>query len=68
MLIVHTGKPYTIEYLMALLKFDSANQFRLVFDPTAPADIVLAIGDDWSNPIRCRRHVLPVFYLRVIPG
>ena len=53
MLIVHTGKPYTIEYLMALLKFDSANQFRLVFDPTAPADIVLAIGDDWvkSNPM-----------------
>ena len=53
MLIVHAGKPYAIKYLMALMKFDSANQFRLVFNPAAPADIMLVIGADWvkSNPM-----------------
>jgi len=53
MLIVHTGKPYTIKYLMTLMKFDSANQFQMVFNPGAPADIVLALGADWakSNPM-----------------
>jgi polyisoprenyl-teichoic acid--peptidoglycan teichoic acid transferase len=53
MLIVHTGKPYTVKYLMTLMKFDSANQFQMFFDPGAPADIVLVIGADWvkSNPM-----------------
>jgi LCP family protein required for cell wall assembly len=53
MLIVHTGKPYTIKYLMTLMKFDSANQLLVVFDPAAPADLVLALGTDWakSNPM-----------------
>jgi LCP family protein required for cell wall assembly len=53
MLIVHTGKPYTIKYLMTLMKFNSANQFQMVFNPGAPADIVLALGADWakSNPM-----------------
>ena len=52
-LIVHTGKPYAVKYLMALMKFDSANQLQVVFKPGGPADIVLAIGADWvkSNPI-----------------
>jgi len=53
LLIVHTGKPYAIKYLMALMKFDSANQLRLVFNPAAPADMMLVIGADWvkSNPM-----------------
>ena len=53
MLIVHAGKPYATKYLMALMKFDSANQLVVDFDPTASADITLAIGADWadSNPI-----------------
>jgi hypothetical protein len=49
MLIIHTGKPYAVKYLMALMKFDSANQVVVVFNPGAPADIVLAIGADWAN-------------------
>ncbi len=49
MLIVHAGKPYAIKYLMALMKFDSANQLVVDFDPTAPADIVLVVGADWAN-------------------
>jgi LCP family protein required for cell wall assembly len=53
MLIIHTGKPYAVKYLMALMKFDSASQVVVVFNPGAPADIVLAIGADWvkSNPM-----------------
>jgi LCP family protein required for cell wall assembly len=49
MLIIHTGKPYAVKYLMALMKFNSANQVVVVFNPSAPADIVLAIGADWAN-------------------
>ena len=29
-----------------LMKFDSANQLVVYFDPSAPADIILAIGAD----------------------
>jgi LCP family protein required for cell wall assembly len=49
MLIVHAGKPYATKYLMALMKFDSANQLVMDFDATAPADITLVIGADWAN-------------------
>ncbi len=54
MLIVHAGKPYAMKYLMALMKFNSANQLVMDFDPTAPADITLAVGADWasSNPMK----------------
>ena len=48
-LIVHAGKPYAMKYLMDLMKFDNANQFVVDFDPTAQADITLAIGADWAN-------------------
>ena len=49
MLIVHAGKPYAMKYLMALMKFDSANQLVIAYDPAAAADIVLAVGSDWGN-------------------
>lgn len=49
MLILHTGKPYTMKYLMTLMKFDSANQIVIDFDPAAQADITLAVGIDWAN-------------------
>jgi hypothetical protein len=29
------------------MKFDSVNQFQLVFNPAAPADIMVVIGSDW---------------------
>ena len=52
-LIVHAGKPYAMKYLMALMKFTSANQLVFDFNPAAPANIVLVVGMDWvnSNPI-----------------
>jgi LCP family protein required for cell wall assembly len=49
MLIVHAGKPYAAQYLMAVMKFDSANQLVVDFDPAAAADITLVVGADWAN-------------------
>jgi LCP family protein required for cell wall assembly len=49
MLILHAGKPYATQYLMALMKFTAQSQFIVDFDPNAPADIVLAVGADWAN-------------------
>jgi len=49
MFIVHAGKPYTAKYLMALMGYDSQNQLVVAFDPNAPADIVLVVGNDWAN-------------------
>ena len=46
MLIVHFGKIYAMEYLMKLM---NTNSFVMDFDPTAPADIILAVGSDWAN-------------------
>jgi LCP family protein required for cell wall assembly len=48
MLIVHSGKPYAMEYLRTLMKFSAQNQFVVDFDPNAPADIILAVGADWA--------------------
>ncbi len=52
-LIVHAGKPYAMQYLMALMQFDRSNQIKVDFNPDAPEDIVVALGYDWgySNPI-----------------
>ena len=52
-LIVHAGKPYTMNYLMTLMKFNNANQLVIDFNPAAPTDIFLVVGADWanSNPI-----------------
>ena len=46
---VHAGKPYAMQYLMALMKFDSSSQIIVDFDPNAPEDIVVALGYDWGN-------------------
>ncbi len=48
-LILHAGKPYAVQYLMQLMKFDAINQLVIDYDPSAPADIILAIGTDWAN-------------------
>jgi LCP family protein required for cell wall assembly len=52
-IIVHAGKPYAMQYLMALMKFNVSNQVRVDFKPDAPEDIVVALGSDWnaSNPM-----------------
>jgi polyisoprenyl-teichoic acid--peptidoglycan teichoic acid transferase len=49
-IIVHAGKPYAMQYLMALMKFNSTSQIEVDFDPNAPEDIVVALGTDWGGP------------------
>jgi len=48
-LIVHAGKPYTMQYLMALMKFTRSAQIIVDFKPDAPEDIVVALGTDWNS-------------------
>lgn len=50
-LILHAGKPYTMNFLISLMNFDSANQLVIDFKPDAPADIVLAVGTVWANSL-----------------
>ena len=52
-LIVHSGKPYAMQYLMGLMKFDSTSQIKVDFNPDAPEDILVALGSDWvsNNPM-----------------
>jgi LCP family protein required for cell wall assembly len=52
-LILHSGKPYALQYLKSLLGFDSINQVVFDFNPDAAADIVVALGQDMAsiNPI-----------------
>jgi LCP family protein required for cell wall assembly len=47
-LIDHSGKPYTLKYLMQLMNVSSA-QIRIRFDPNAAADIEILLGSDWAN-------------------
>jgi hypothetical protein len=53
LIIVHAGKPYALQYLMALIKVSSPSQILVDFNPNAPEDIVLALGEDWgsNNPM-----------------
>jgi LCP family protein required for cell wall assembly len=49
-IIVHAGKPYAMQYLMALMQFDSSRQIKIDFNPNAPEDVVFALGYDWNGP------------------
>ncbi|MBN1146342.1 MAG: LCP family protein [Anaerolineales bacterium] len=48
----HTGKPYTLKYLVELMQI-SEFRIRHFFDPASSADIVIILGDDWAanNPM-----------------
>lgn len=48
-MIVHAGKPYTMQYLMNTMGL-TPNQVIIAFDPNAPADILVGLGFDWSLP------------------
>jgi LCP family protein required for cell wall assembly len=51
-LIAHSGKPYTLKFLMGLMNV-APNQIRMRFDPAAAEDIVIILGPDWgaNNPL-----------------
>jgi len=48
LVIDHSGNPYALKYLMALMNL-SSGQIRIRFDPAAAADIEIIIGPDWAN-------------------
>ena len=52
-IVVHAGKPYAIQYLMAVMKFNSSSQIIVDFKPDAPEDVLVALGSDWyyDNPM-----------------
>jgi hypothetical protein len=47
---VHAGKPYVMQYIMALMNFKSSSQILIDFNPTAPEDVIVALGYDWGGP------------------
>jgi len=48
-IIVHSGKPYAMQYLMALMKIKASNQTIVKVTPNSPEDIILALGGDWAS-------------------
>ena len=50
-LIDHTGKPYTLSYLVNALHV-GPNGVRSSYDPNSPVDVTVIAGDDWAlkNP------------------
>ena len=48
----HTGKPYTVKFLVDLMKI-SPFRIRHFYDPASSADIVITVGEDWAvtNPM-----------------
>lgn len=52
LLVDHSGNPYLLKYLMAVMNID-ASRVRTRFDPNAATDVEIIIGDDWAynNPM-----------------
>jgi LCP family protein required for cell wall assembly len=48
-IVVYSPKLYTIRYFATLFKMDSSSQLIIQYDPAAPADVEVFIGDDWAN-------------------
>ncbi len=48
----YTGNPYTVKYLVELMKIPPTNIYSR-YDPTSPVDVVVVAGVDWaaSNPM-----------------
>lgn len=52
-IIVHGEGLYAMQYIQALMSFNSQSQIIFDFNPDAEADIIIALGYDWgySNPM-----------------
>jgi hypothetical protein len=44
----YTGKIYTVQYLVDLLKIDQNHIFSR-YDPTSQSDVVVILGQDWKG-------------------
>jgi len=49
-LIDHSGKPYTLKYIIETLKVPN-NRIKINYDPAATVDIEVVVGIDWNNPL-----------------
>jgi LCP family protein required for cell wall assembly len=51
-IIDYTGKPYTVQYLVDLLKIQPDSIYSR-YDPNSPTDIAILLGTDWAenNPM-----------------
>lgn len=51
--IDHTGRPYILKYLKEVFGLGSSSQIISAYDPAAPADIEIILGEDWAakNPM-----------------
>jgi LCP family protein required for cell wall assembly len=47
-IVDHTGKPYTIQYLVKLMNIQPGN-IQIRYIPNSPVDIELIIGKDWAK-------------------
>jgi LCP family protein required for cell wall assembly len=47
-IIDYTGKPYTVQYLVQLLKIQPNSIFSR-YDPNSKTDIAVLLGKDWAN-------------------
>jgi len=45
---LYGSKPYTLRYLVDLLKITSSSNIVYAYDPAATVDIVVELGDDWA--------------------
>jgi len=52
-IILFSGKLYTLKYLQALMGINSSTQILIRPDPTSSVDVEVRLGNDWanSNPI-----------------
>jgi LCP family protein required for cell wall assembly len=47
-IVFYSGKPYSVKYLVDLMKIDNIRIFH-VNDPASPVDIAVTLGDQWAN-------------------
>lgn len=47
-IIIHTGSPYAVKYLVDLLGIHP-NNIRFQYDPNNPIDVEVFLGDDWAS-------------------
>jgi LCP family protein required for cell wall assembly len=47
-IIIYTGKPYTVKYLADMMKIPSSHIFNR-FNPDSQVDVAVILGNDWAN-------------------
>jgi polyisoprenyl-teichoic acid--peptidoglycan teichoic acid transferase len=48
-IVLYSGKLYTLKYLQAMFGIDSSTQIWISPDPTSTVDVEVRLGNDWAN-------------------